>query len=143
MSLRDGSKRRGLMAEMNVVPYIDVMLVLVIILMVSAPFVNPSLVNIPSVSKASKAPEQVIEVVVYPDGRLSMKNGKNVVPVDMPTLVDTVKKAQGDKTDVPVVVAADKEVRYESVINVLKTLQGADIPRVGLSLRVERSGAAR
>ena len=38
MSLRDGSKRRGLMAEMNVVPYIDVMLVLVIILMVSAPF---------------------------------------------------------------------------------------------------------
>ena len=138
MSLRDGSKRRGLMAEMNVVPYIDVMLVLVIILMVSAPFVNPSLVNLPSVNKASKAPETIIEVVVFPDGKLSMKNGKNVVPVDMAGLVEMVKKAQGDKADTPVVVAADKEVRYESVINVLKTLQGADILRVGLSLRVER-----
>ena len=52
MSLRDGSKRRGLMAEMNVVPYIDVMLVLVIILMVSAPFVNPSMINLPAVRKA-------------------------------------------------------------------------------------------
>lgn len=68
MALRDPSKRRGLMAEMNVVPYIDVMLVLVVILMVAAPFVNPSLVNLPSVNKASKAPESVIEVIVYPDG---------------------------------------------------------------------------
>ncbi len=143
MSLRDGSKRRGLMAEMNVVPYIDVMLVLVIILMVSAPFVNPSLVNLPSVNKASKAPETVIEVVVYPDGHMSVKKGKNLVPVDMAGLVPSVKNAIGDKTDVPVVVAADKEVRYEAVINVLKTLQSADIPRVGLSLRVERSAAAR
>ena len=86
MSLRDGSKRRGLMAEMNVVPYIDVMLVLVIILMVSAPFVNPSMINLPAVSKASKAPEQVVEVIVFPDGRLSMRSGKNTTPVDMPGL---------------------------------------------------------
>ena len=56
MSLRGNTKRRGMMAEMNVVPYIDVMLVLVVILMVAAPFVNPSVVNLPSVNKASKAP---------------------------------------------------------------------------------------
>ena len=61
------------MSEMNVVPYIDVMLVLVVILMVAAPFVNPSVVNLPSVNKASKAPEKVIEVIVYPDGRLSLQ----------------------------------------------------------------------
>ena len=73
MSLRGQSKRRGLMSEMNVVPYIDVMLVLVVILMVAAPFVNPSVVNLPSVNKASKAPEIVIEVFVYPDGRLSLR----------------------------------------------------------------------
>lgn len=58
--LRRNSRRRGLMSEMNVVPYIDVMLVLVVILMVAAPFVNPSLINLPSVNKASKAPEKLI-----------------------------------------------------------------------------------
>ena len=71
MALSSKRRRRGLMAEINVVPYIDVMLVLVVILMVAAPFVNPSVVNLPSVNKASKAPEKVVEVVVYPDGRLT------------------------------------------------------------------------
>ena len=66
MALSSKSRRRGLMAEINVVPYIDVMLVLVVILMVAAPFVNPSVVNLPSVNKASKAPEKVVEVVVIP-----------------------------------------------------------------------------
>ena len=73
MALSSKSRRRGLMAEINVVPYIDVMLVLVVILMVAAPFVNPSVVNLPSVNKASKAPEKVVEVVVYADGRLSLR----------------------------------------------------------------------
>ena len=141
MSLRDSSKRRGLMAEMNVVPYIDVMLVLVVILMVAAPFVNPSLINLPSVNKASKAPEQVVEVIVYPDGHLSLRQGKDVLPVDRPGLVAAVQKAQGDKPDTPVVVAADKDVRYEAVIDVMKTLQAADIARVGLALRIELSAA--
>ena len=61
MALSSKSRRRGLMAEINVVPYIDVMLVLVVILMVAAPFVNPSVVNLPSVNKASKAPEKVVD----------------------------------------------------------------------------------
>ena len=126
MSLRGNTKRRGMMAEMNVVPYIDVMLVLVVILMVAAPFVNPSVVNLPSVNKASKAPEQVIEVIVYPDSRLSIRQGKDMKPIDIPGLV-----------------AADKDVRYEDVVNVLKLLQSADVLRVGLALRIERSAEAR
>lgn len=97
MSLRGNTKRRGMMAEMNVVPYIDVMLVLVVILMVAAPFVNPSVVNLPSVNKASKAPEQVIEVIVYPDSRLSLRQGKDMKPVDLPGLVAAVKTAPGRK----------------------------------------------
>ena len=131
MSLRGNTKRRGMMAEMNVVPYIDVMLVLVVILMVAAPFVNPSVVNLPSVNKASKAPEQVIEVIVYPDSRLSIRQGKDMKPVDIPGLVAAVKTAQGEKSNIPVVIAADKDVRYEDVVNVLKLLQSADVPRVG------------
>ena len=131
------------MAEINVVPYIDVMLVLVVILMVAAPFVNPSLINLPSVNKASKAPEQVIEVIVYPDARLSLRSGKTLTPVDMPGLVDGVKALQADHPEIPVVIAADKTVRYEEVVDVMKTLQAADVQRVGLSLRIERSAEGR
>lgn len=143
MALRSNNRRRGLMAEINVVPYIDVMLVLVVILMVAAPFVNPSLINLPSVNKASKAPEQVIEVIVYPDARLSLCSGKTLTPVDMPGLVDGVKALQADHPEIPVVIAADKTVRYEEVVDVMKTLQAADVQRVGLSLRIERSAEGR
>ena len=66
-----------------------------------------------------------------------------MTPVDMPGLVAAVRAAQGEKGDTPVVIAADKDVRYEDVVNVLKTLQSADVPRVGLALRIERSAAAR
>lgn len=76
-SSRKSSRR--MLAEINVVPYIDVMLVLVVILMVSAPFVNPSLVNLPSVKKAQKAPETVIEVIVHPTGAMSVRDRKSVV----------------------------------------------------------------
>ena len=73
MSLRSGARpKRRMMSDMNVVPYIDVMLVLVVILMVAAPFVNPSVVNLPSVSKASAAPADPVEVVVYADEILSL-----------------------------------------------------------------------
>ncbi len=143
MSLRRSNRRRGLMADINVVPYIDVMLVLVVILMVAAPFVNPGLVDLPSVNKASKAPETVVEVIVYPDGRLSVRRGKDLQPADAASLTAIVREALGDKPDTPVVIAADKEVRYEEVVNVMKTLQAAEVPRVGLSLRIERSAAAR
>ena len=135
-SSRRGSRR--LMAEINVVPYIDVMLVLVVILMVAAPFVNPSLVNLPSVKKAEKAPEVVVEVIVHPTGALSVRKGKELLAVDMPGLIAAVKNAQAGQAEVPVVIAADKAVQYDQVINVMKQLQSADIARVGLSLKVEK-----
>ncbi|MDO5530812.1 ExbD/TolR family protein [Sutterella sp.] len=143
MSLRNSSRRRGMMAEINVVPYIDVMLVLVVILMVAAPFVNPSVVNLPSVNKASNAPEKIVEVIVYPDGRMALRSGKLMIPTDMPGLVNAVREAQADDTKTPVVISADKDVRYEDVINVMKALQRAEIERVGLSLKVERPAATR
>ena len=56
----------------------------------------------------------------------------------MPGLIATVKKAQEGRADIPVVIAADKVVQYEQVVNVMKQLQAADIARVGLSLKVEK-----
>lgn len=132
------SSRRRLMADINVVPYIDVMRVLVVILMVAAPFVNPSLVNLPSVKKAEKAPDTIIEVIVHPTGAMSIRKGKDLLAVDMPGLIAAVKNAQAGAQEVPVVIAADKVVQYEQVVNVMKKLQEAQIQRVGLSLKVEK-----
>ncbi len=139
MALRNFTRRSGkrrMMSDMNVVPYIDVMLVLVIILMVAAPFVNPSVVNLPSVHKAGKAPPENIQVVVHADGKISLKTKQGLHPVDITSLVNNVQTAQaGLKT--PVVIAADKDVRYEEVVKVMKSLQAAEIERVGLALQIE------
>lgn len=134
------NSRRRLLAEMNVVPYIDVMLVLVVILMVAAPYVNPSLVDLPKVHKAAKTPDQVIEVIVAPDGSLSIRNKAEIKPVDFPQLVDTIEKMQTPNEPVPVVIAADKTVAYEKVIDVMRSLQKANINRIGLSLELENIG---
>lgn len=134
------NSRRRLLAEMNVVPYIDVMLVLVVILMVAAPYVNPSLVDLPKVHKAAKAPDHVIEVIVAPDGSLSIRDKAEVQPVDFPQLVDTIEKMQNSNEQVPVVIAADKTVAYEKVIDVMRSLQKANINRIGLSLELENMG---
>lgn len=138
MSLRSAKKKRRLMSDMNVVPYIDVMLVLVVILMVAAPFVNPSVVNLPSVSKAATAPVDPVEVVVYADNHLAVKTKNGLHPVDMPTLVANVQAAQS-AADTPVVISADRDVRYETVVNVMSSLQDANVKRVGFSLKIERA----
>ena len=139
MSLRSGARpKRRMMSDMNVVPYIDVMLVLVVILMVAAPFVNPSVVNLPSVSKASAAPADPVEVVVYAGGHLAVKAKNGLHTVDMPALIANVRAAQGEAAT-PVVISADRDVRYETVVNVMKSLQDAKVERVGLALKIERS----
>lgn len=136
MALRNRSGKRRMMSDMNVVPYIDVMLVLVVILMVAAPFVNPSVVNLPSVHKASKAPPENIQVVVHADSKISIKTKQGLHPVDMAALVNNVRTAQAGLAT-PVVIAADRDVRYEQVVNVMKALQAAQIERVGLALQTE------
>ena len=135
---RNGKRR--LLAEMNVVPYIDVMLVLVVILMVAAPYVNPSIVDLPKVNKAARTPDKVVEVIISPDGKLQIRDtAKKLTPVDQ--LVSTVESMQTDGNQVPVVIAADKTVAYEKVIDVMRNLQKANITRIGLSLQLEGSGA--
>ncbi len=140
MALRNLGKarRRRMMSDINVVPYIDVMLVLVVILMVAAPFVNPSVVNLPSVQKASKAPDKAVEVVVHADGKISVKAGKSLVPVTIGTLLDRVQ-ALGSLDSTPVVISADKDVNYGKVIDVMRLLQKANVARVGLAMEIEKT----
>jgi biopolymer transport protein TolR len=136
LARRNGSRRR-MLADINVVPYIDVMLVLVVILMVSAPFVNPSLVNLPSVAKSSRAPDRPLEVVIRANGSLVLREGGKEVAADMPGAIDAIRQRQAARKDnpVPVVISADKDVKYEHVMKAMDALQKAGVQRVGLMVK--------
>ncbi len=142
LARRVAGTRRRMLADINVVPYIDVMLVLVVILMVSAPFVNPSLVNLPSVGKSGRAPDRPLEIVVKVDGQVSLREGGKQLAADLPGAVAQVKQRQQAQPDAsrkpPVVIAADKDVRYEQVMKVMSALQKESVVRVGLAVQPEK-----
>ena len=134
---RGGGRRgRRAMAEMNMVPFIDVMLVLLIIFMVSAPLITTGVVDLPSVGKAAQRPPSVVEVIVGSDEKLKLRlDGGAPKPVTMARLAAAVKDLQAGDAKVPVVISADKAVKYEQVVKAMDQLQRAGIARVGLSVR--------
>jgi biopolymer transport protein TolR len=136
VSRRAGSHRRTI-NEINMVPFIDVMLVLLIIFMVSAPLITTGLVDLPSVGKSSQRPEHVIEVIVGKDGDIRLRlDGKSEGPaLALTKLSAPVLEAQGGNAQTPVVISADKNVKYEAVVKVMDTLQRAGVQRVGLSVK--------
>ena len=118
------------------VPFIDVMLVLLIIFMVTAPLITTGVVDLPSVGKSAQRPQSVVEVIVGSDEKLRLKVDKaDEQSVLMPQLAARVKAAQAGNAEVPVVISADKTVKYEAVVKVMDTLQRAGIKRVGLSVK--------
>ncbi|WP_374672964.1 protein TolR [Ideonella sp.] len=133
---RSGTGRRRTMNEINMVPFIDVMLVLLIIFMVSAPLITTGVVDLPSVGRAKQRPSAVVEVIVGQDEKLRLKVDKGEAePVALAQLAARVREVQRDQADVPVVISADRQVKYESVVKVMDTLQRAGVQRVGLSVK--------
>ncbi|MBS4097586.1 MAG: protein TolR [Sulfuricella sp.] len=128
-------KSRRFMNQINVVPYIDVMLVLLIIFMVTAPLINPGQVELPSVGQALKQPEMPLEVEIRADNSLRLRDrakGSSERRVSHDELVAEVKALQSRNPEQPVVISADKSVRYEEVIKVMDVLQQNQVKRVGL-----------
>jgi biopolymer transport protein TolR len=126
---------RKQVAQINVVPLIDVMLVLLVVFMITAPFINPGQVELPSVGKTASAPNLPIEVTLKEDGDLSVKDrgGNNLEQsISQAELGAVVKGIQRRRPDTPVVIAADKNVRYEAVMNLMTALQQAQVARIGL-----------
>lgn len=122
------------------VPFIDVMLVLLIIFMVSAPLMPTGVVDLPSIGKARKAPEKVVELVLEDSERVRLRvNRKDVDTLDISELAARVKPLQdtaaGGPDAVPVIISARKDVRYEAVVHLMDVLQKAGVVRVGLSVR--------
>jgi len=134
-------RQRKLLNQINIVPYVDVMLVLLVIFMVTAPLVNPGLIELPSVGKSSPPLQNPtpIEVVVKRDTSLMLRErepgAKEERQVTMPELIEIVKARQAAKPDQPVVIAADKDVRYEAVLKVMDELQKLNVKRVGLMVK--------
>ncbi|MBX6392398.1 MAG: protein TolR [Burkholderiales bacterium] len=133
-------RQRKLMNQINVVPYIDVMLVLLVIFMVTAPMLNPALVELPSVGKsAAQVPEAPLEVIVRRDGSMVLRERTQGKPadrdVDMRGLVEAVKTKQAQSPERAVVISADKDVRYEAVLKVMDELQRQQVARVGLMVK--------
>ena len=122
--------------EINMVPFIDVMLVLLIIFMVTAPMITPSMVDLPSVGKAAKQPDQVIQIVVQKDNSLEMVNDSKTQKTNLDNLANNVRVAQTGQANSAVVISADRNVKYETVVKVMDTLQRAGIQRVGLSVQL-------
>jgi biopolymer transport protein TolR len=130
-----GRGRRSI-SEINMVPFIDVMLVLLIIFMVSAPLITTGVVDLPSMGKAKQRPPSVIEVIVGTDEHLRIRIDKaDPVAIVMTDLASRVSELQAGRAEVPVVIAAEKSVRYEAVVKVMDTLQRAGVQRVGLAVK--------
>jgi len=138
-SVASRGRGRRTINEINMVPFIDVMLVLLIIFMVTAPLITPSVVDLPSVGKAARKPDQVIEIVVGKDESLTLKAQDSSRSLKLDELAANVKRLQSDAgkdTSSAVVISADKNVKYETVVKVMDTLQRAGIQRVGLSVQL-------
>ena len=133
LSMRRRTRRTN--AQMNVVPYIDVMLVLLVIFMVVAPMIQTKVLNLPSVAKATAAQEPPLIVEMDAQGvlRLSQANGTQQF-TDTTQLIGTLQQSLHNKPQ-PVVLEADKAVAYGDVMRVMDALKSAQIERVGLLLK--------
>ena len=135
------ARTRKQVAQINVVPMIDVMLVLLVIFMVTAPFINPGQVELPSVGQTAQPPSQPLEIIIKESGEYRLRDRaaggvERVIPKS--ALAAEVAALHGAAPDQAVVIAADKNVRYEEVMHAMTVLQQAQITRIGLLARPAR-----
>ena len=141
MQVAGRRKRRKLKAEINVVPYIDVMLVLLVIFMVTAPLITPGVIDLPSVGKAGQPKVVPMEIIVKEDQRLIVRerdrSGAIVSeqPVSRANLPPLIKARMAKNPELAVLIAGDKNVRYEAVLNVMDELRKQSVARVGLQVK--------
>jgi biopolymer transport protein TolR len=138
-SLR-GGRRRKFKSEINVVPYIDVMLVLLIIFMVVPPANSPSVINLPSADKSALPPDDYIQIMLQPNNILSIGvNGKaGSAPHTMPNrtaLLRELRTLHTSHPEYPVMIAGDKESKYDDVIQLISEARKMGIARVGLATK--------
>ena len=142
-SMNSRGRGRRTISELNMVPFIDVMLVLLIIFMVTAPLITPSMIALPKVGKAAAQPQSPVQIMIGKDEAIQIKIKTNSTPsnvnnvaADIAKLEPKVKLAAADA--VPVVISAEKSIKYETVVKVMDNLQKAGVSRVGLSVQTSK-----
>jgi len=147
MSSLRGERKRKFKAEINVVPYIDVMLVLLIIFMVCAPMTNPSVINLPTAGQSTQPPSSYIEISIAKNntwaiGIKSKADGSGSNPSDdkeetsdRDKLMQKLREYHEAKPDLAVLVSADKKVEYDNVVQVISDAKKIGFNRVGLATK--------
>ena len=136
-------KKRGPVHEINVVPYVDVMLVLLVIFMVTAPLVTPAVIDLPTVAKASAPRVVPLEIFVKADqglvvrqrdSRGSVVNEQSLSRAQLPGFMKSLK----NKGELSVLIGGDKNARYESVLQVMDELRKNGVQKVGLQVKTSQ-----
>jgi biopolymer transport protein TolR len=134
-------RHRKSINQINVVPYIDVMLVLLVIFMVTAPLINPGVVDLPSVGSKLATPVAPLQISLRADRSLWLRETPSTpqVRISRDDLVTRVRERQAKKPDQAVVIEADRSLRYADVIDVLDILQRGGVRKVGLELQTKQN----
>ncbi len=125
-------RERRLKNEINVVPYIDVMLVLLVIFMVTAPMMTTASIDVPSVGKATQAPAEALQVNIDANEALSLMDKGQKSPLGRDELAQAIINAQQKDPERPVLIVGHKDVKYEAVLRVMDELQRQQVKRIGL-----------
>jgi biopolymer transport protein TolR len=125
---------RRLKHEINVVPYIDVMLVLLVIFMVTAPMMQPGSIELPSVGKMSAPPSEALVVTIDADGTMTIPGKGGQVTIGRMGLAERIKELKAKHPDQSVLIAGDKNAKYDTILKVLDDMQHA---QVKVSLQVQ------
>ncbi len=131
-------RQRRLMNQINVVPYIDVMLVLLVIFMVTAPMIQTGSVDLPTVGKSAAPPVAPLEVIIRADQSVALRDrsrGDDEVSMERSELAAKIRVAQQANPEQGVLIAADRSVRYEAVLDVMDELQKQQVAKIGLLVK--------
>ena len=128
-------KKPKLMAEINITPFTDVVLVLLIIFMVATPFIYQSSMNVqlPQASKSEETTRDMI-VTISAQGEFFLDNTK----MDLRTLKGKLSAAVRSKPQTSVIINGDKNVRYDSVIQVMDVITQAGVKNPGLGIELKK-----
>jgi biopolymer transport protein TolR len=136
-----GGRSRKFKSEINVVPYIDVMLVLLVIFMVATPLTNPGVINLPTAAKSALPPTEYIQISLQPDtsATISIKGqksgGKEEKVGGRNALMQKLRTIHEVDSELPVMISADKNIKYDEVIQVISEAKKLGINRVGLATK--------
>ena len=140
-SLRGGRSRK-FKSEINVVPYIDVMLVLLIIFMAAAPLTNPGVINLPTAAKSAQPPTEYIQIALKPDTTATIAingqksgSGQQESAANLAVLIRKLQAIHEQNPDMPVMISADKDIKYDDVMQVVSEAKKLGINRVGLATK--------